>query len=69
MNNIKSERARLGLTQRGLAKRLEIDEQTVGRWEKGASPIPSTKALDMSDIFGCSIDYLFGRSDERKPVA
>lgn len=69
MNNIKVERVRIGLTQRGLAKRLEVDEQTVGRWEKEATPVPSTKAVEMSDLFGCSTDYLFGLTEERKPAS
>lgn len=67
-NFIKSERARIDLTQEGLAKRLGVDDQTIRRWEKDISPIPSDKAVEMSDIFGCTIDYLFGLTDERKPA-
>lgn len=69
MNNIRSERTRLGLTQKALALRLDVDDQTVRRWEKEKSPIPSSKATEMSCLFGCSTDYLFGLSDERKTVA
>ena len=65
-NNIKSERIRIGLTQEGLATRLGVDEQTIGRWENGKSPIPSNRAVELSDTFGCSVDYLFGLSDNRK---
>lgn len=68
MNNIKSERTRIGLTQKGLATRLEVDEKTVGRWENEQSPVPSTQAVEMSDLFGCSVDYLFGLSDNRRTV-
>lgn len=69
MTNIKSERVRMGLTQKKLADRLDVDERTVSNWESETTPVPSTKAVEMSGIFGCSIDYLFGLSDERKTVA
>lgn len=69
MTNIRSERARMGLTQKNLADRLEVDERTISNWETEATPVPSTKAIEMSNIFGCSTDYLFGLSDERKSVA
>lgn len=69
MANIKSERIRKGMTQKTLAKRLDVDERTVSNWENESTPVPSTKAVKMSDIFGCSVDYLFGLSDERKTVA
>lgn len=68
MTNIKSERVRMGLTQKSLAERLEVDERTVGNWEAEATPVPSTKAVEMSDIFGCSVDYLFGLTDNRRPT-
>ncbi len=69
MTNIKSERVRLGLTQKHLAERLDVDERTIGNWENETTPVPSTKAVEMSDVFGCSVDYLFGLTSERKTVA
>lgn len=65
MNNIRSERSRIDLTQSGLGKRLGVDASTIGRWEKEGSDIPSGKAVEMAKIFGCSTDYLFGLSNER----
>lgn len=67
-NNIKSERVKLGWTQEELGKYLGVDESTIRRWEKGASA-PSASVIAMSNLFGCSIDYLFGITDERKTVA
>ena len=64
-NNIRSERVRLGLTQENLATKVKVDSQTIRRWEKGRSNIPSSAATLMSKLFSCSIDYLFGLSDER----
>lgn len=65
MTNIKSERARLGLTQEALAIRLEVSPFTISNWETESTPIPSTKAVEMSQLFGCSVDYLFGLSNDR----
>jgi DNA-binding transcriptional regulator YiaG len=35
----------LGQTQAGLAELLEVDKQTVGRWERGEVSMPATVAL------------------------
>ena len=65
-NNIKSERVRIGLTQEALAEKIDVDAATIRRWEKGSTDIPSSKAACMSMLFKCSVDYLFGLTDERK---
>lgn len=67
-NNIKSERGRLDLTQVELAGKLSVDTSTISGWENGKRDIPSSKAKEMSELFDCSIDYLFGLSNERSKV-
>lgn len=67
MNNIASERKRLDLTQRELGERIGVVERTVRCWEKDSNSVPSTKACEMARLFGCSVDYLFGLTDERSP--
>ncbi len=64
-NNIKSERGRLGITQEALGRRLGVAECTIRGWERGVRSIPSKAAVEMSDLFGCSVDYLFALTDER----
>lgn len=64
-NNIASERVRLGWSQEDLANELDVSRDTVKKWESGESPIKSSMLVAMSDLFGCSIDYLLGRCDER----
>lgn len=64
-NNIKSERNRANLTQKDLAEKLNTSEGTVRDWEKGRRTMPSNKLLEMSAIFGCTTDYILGRSSER----
>ncbi len=62
--NIEVEQVRAGFTQEEVAKRLDITRKTYRNWIDGGS-IPATKLCEMADLFGCSIDYLLGRSDIR----
>lgn len=64
-NNIASERVRLGLSQEGLAEKLGVSRDSVKDWESGETAIRSTVLVRMSDLFGCSLDYLLARSEER----
>ena len=59
--NIEAERARLGISNDSFAERMGVSRKTVFNWmEKGN--IPTSALIHMADIFGCSIDYLLGRS-------
>lgn len=59
-----------GLTQEQLANELGISYQAVSKWETGNS-CPDLAALPLlADLFGVSIDTLFGRAEtETAPVA
>ena len=54
----------MGLTQKELADKLKVDRSTVTKWELGQS-FPKTKVLiELSKIFGCTVDELLkGESD------
>lgn len=64
-NNIASERVRLGLSQEALAEKLGVSRDSVKDWESGETTIRSSVLVRMADLFGCSLDYLMARSDER----
>ena len=66
-NAIKSERTRMGLSQKELADLVGKGRATVARWESDPFSVDGDKLCKLSDIFGCSIDYLLGRTDERVP--
>ena len=54
-------RKALGLTQEGLAQKLGVTNQAVSKWESGQS-CPDLALLPLlADLFGITIDELFGR--------
>jgi transcriptional regulator with XRE-family HTH domain len=59
--NIYNLRKASGLTQEALAEKLNISFQAVSKWENGQS-LPDIAMLPLlAEIFGTSIDRLFGR--------
>lgn len=68
ISNLRGERCRQDLSQEELAERLGVSSATIRQWESGATRPSASNLLDMSDLFDCSVDYLLGRTDERKGV-
>jgi transcriptional regulator with XRE-family HTH domain len=57
---IKTERIKLGLSQRALGERIGVTQQAVGRWETGQA-LPDTKTLiQLAQLFHISTDDLLG---------
>lgn len=67
MNRIRDLRAQRGWTQDDLAARLNLKRQAVGHYETGQRDIDSATIHRLCDIFGCSADYLLGRSPLPSP--
>ena len=63
--NLASERTRIGMNQTELAERLNCSVSTIVRWEKDISSMPTGTLKEASSIFGCSTDYLMGKTDDR----
>lgn len=68
MNRIKNLREELNMTQQELADKLEGAKSTVAMYEKGNRKPSLEVLIKLSNIFNCSIDYLLGKTDVRKPV-
>ena len=51
-------RRQKGMSQEELADRLEVSRQAVSRWEMGTTLPDAKNLLQLSEIFGVSIDYL-----------
>lgn len=61
---ILTERKKLGLTQDGLAEKIDIgSRQTIGQWENGTALPSLSKLLCMCDLFDCEIGYLLCEYD------
>lgn len=54
-------RKELGLTQEGLAQQLGVTNQAVSKWESGQSCPDIALLPKIADLFGITIDALFGR--------
>ena len=53
-----------GLSQRAIAKEMFISQGTYNNWENGKTQ-PSIEQLKrLSALFGVSVDYLIGNTDE-----
>lgn len=55
------------LLQKDIAEVLGIPQQNYSRYEIGAIAMPMEKYNILADYYKTSIDYLIGRTDERKP--
>lgn len=61
---IKTKRIEAGLTQKDLAKNLNITFQAVSRWEKDEAE-PSVETIKkLAKLFKCTIEELFFFDDE-----
>lgn len=68
MNNIRTLRKKHGLSQKALGDKLtkrlgrNISYDAVGTYERGVRGVPNDVFEALVDIFGCSADYLMGKS-------
>ena len=68
-NKIAALRKEFGLTQEGLAQKLEVTNQSVSKWESDQC-CPDIQLLPkIADIFGVTIDALFGREAPAAPTS
>lgn len=62
MNRIKELRQKKEMRQSDLANLLNTKPQTVSHYEKGDRGLDVDTIVRLCDIFGCTADYLIGRS-------
>ena len=68
MNRIRELREQRGWRQEDLAARLHKNRQSVGHYETEARGLDVETIHQLCDIFGCTADYLLGRSSSPSPV-
>ena len=61
MNNIKLLRQEKELSQGDVACAVGVTPQAVSKWERGESDPQWEQAPKLADLFGCTIDELYGR--------
>lgn len=67
MNKIRDLRLQKGWTQDELGTLLSCSGVTVGRYELGTRGLDIETILRLCEIFGCTADYLLGRSARPDP--
>jgi transcriptional regulator with XRE-family HTH domain len=64
---LKRQRKRLGMTQRALSQLIEVESNTIYKWESGAM-LPSMETVKkLATTLRTSISYLLGETDNPEP--
>ena len=54
------------LTQAAVGKAITVPKRTYAYYESGQRMIPPKVLCALADFYGVSVDYLLGRTDQRK---
>ena len=61
---LKELRDEKNLTQEDIAQAINTSRPNISRWEKELNEPAASQIVKLADFFGCSTDYLLGRSDD-----
>ena len=64
-DRIKQERQLLELSREDLSKKIGVSYSAIAMYERAEREPNNDIIMKMSDVFGCSVDYLMGNSDYR----
>lgn len=67
-NRLKQLREEKGLKQEELAKFLSVSTSAIGMYERNAREPNNALTIKICNFFDCSIDYLMGITNIRKPI-
>lgn len=67
-HRIKDLRQSKGWSQQDFASRLGVAQSVIARYESGQKMASSDTLIDIANLFGVSIDYLLGMSNEKFKV-
>ena len=68
MNNIQSLRKEKHISQTRLSIELEVSQETISAYENDKHYPSVASLLKLRNIFGVSIDYILGLTDQRYPA-
>lgn len=66
MNRIKALRDEAGISQKTIAEKFCVAQNTVSSWENGKRDPDTATVLELAAFFGVSTDYLLGVTDIKK---
>lgn len=69
MNRIKQLREEQKISQAELGKKLNKTQQQISLYENGTNELDLDGYIILSKLFDCSIEYIAGKTDIRKPVS
>ena len=55
------------MTQEEVATILGIQQTVYSRYERGFQTIPLERLIKLADLYGTSVDYLIGRTNNPEP--
>ena len=58
----------IDLRQEDIARILETTQTQYSRWERGAQEMPLHHAITLADFYKVSLDYIAGRTNNKKGV-
>ena len=67
INRLKEIREDRDINQQEIAELLNTTQQQYSKYELGVQLIPIDRLNILADFYNTSIDYLVGRTDERRP--
>ena len=67
INRLKEIREDRDINQQEIAELLNTTQQQYSKYELGIQLIPIDRLNMLADFYNTSIDYLVGRTDERRP--
>lgn len=68
MNRIKELREAAKMTQAQLGSKIQVGNTAISMYESGSRQLDPDTICKLCDIFGCTADYLLGRSETPSPV-
>lgn len=68
MNRIRDLRTATGWTQAQLGEKLNVGNTAISQYESEARQLDPATIHTLCDLFGCTSDYLLGRTQTPQPV-